>query len=113
MTHPKRYLTTAQAAERRGRTRQALANERSRHMGPPYIRDGGRVLYSEDELEQWLTTRRVDPLTRPKLGRDLQWRVWIADQRARDAELSRRLQQMSVAPPRGITVGSDQCRATI
>lgn len=59
-----RYLTTKEAAERRRRTQQALTMERKRGEGPPYIVDGGRILYSEDELEAWLTARRVDPALR-------------------------------------------------
>lgn len=60
------YLTVAEAAERRRRTPQALAMERSRGEGPPYIRDGARVLYDEGELERWLAARRVDPALVPR-----------------------------------------------
>lgn len=56
-----RYLTTAEVADLRRRTPQALTMERRRGQGPPYIADGGRILYPEDELEQWLAARRVDP----------------------------------------------------
>jgi hypothetical protein len=54
-------LTAAETAQRRRRTTQALAMERRRGAGPPYIRDGSRILYPRDELEQWLKDHRVDP----------------------------------------------------
>jgi hypothetical protein len=33
--------------------------ERQRGEGPPWIRDGGRILYPEKELERYLTDRTV------------------------------------------------------
>lgn len=55
------FLTTVEAAARRRLTVQALSMERSRGMGPPYVQDGGRILYPENEFEQWLSERTVTP----------------------------------------------------
>lgn len=63
---PSTYLTPRQVAEIRHRTEQALTMERQRGDGPAYIRDGGRILYPADELEQWLARHRVDPSLAPK-----------------------------------------------
>jgi hypothetical protein len=64
-----KLLTTKEAAERRRKTPQALVMERKRGEGPPYIIDGGRYLYREDELEHWLDQRRVDPTLVPRRRR--------------------------------------------
>lgn len=63
-------LTSAQVAAIRRKTPQALAMERARNEGPPYIQDGGRILYDEDELNRWLAAHRVDPALAPKRRRD-------------------------------------------
>jgi hypothetical protein len=55
----KRYLTAREVAEIRRKNESALAKERERGEGPPWIRDGARVLYPEDELEQYLADRLV------------------------------------------------------
>jgi len=53
------YLTCRQVAEIRRKSEPALVQERKRGIGPPYIRDGGRILYPEDELYAWLDARLV------------------------------------------------------
>lgn len=58
-------ISTTEAAKRRCRTPQALAMERARNEGPPYIRDGGRILYDADELDAWVQRHRVDPALVP------------------------------------------------
>lgn len=63
MTSRPRYLTASEAAELRRKTPQALVMERQRGEGPPYILDGGRILYPADDLDRWLEARRVDPCT--------------------------------------------------
>jgi hypothetical protein len=55
----KRYLTAKEVAEIRRKTEQALAHERNRGEGPPWVRDGARVLYPADELERYLDERLV------------------------------------------------------
>jgi hypothetical protein len=57
----KTYLTAAEVADRRRKTTQALANERKRGEGPPYVKDNGRVLYPADELDRYLEDRIVVP----------------------------------------------------
>jgi hypothetical protein len=56
-------LTPAEVAEIRHRTEVALAQERTRKVGPPYIKDGGRILYPEDLLYEYLDARMVRPET--------------------------------------------------
>jgi hypothetical protein len=60
------HYTTTETADLRRRTPQALANERARGEGPPYIRDGNKILYPADELDRWLIAHRVDPVLAPK-----------------------------------------------
>ena len=55
----KNYKTAKEVAERRRKTEQALASERARGEGPPWVRDGARILYPEDELERYLDERLV------------------------------------------------------
>jgi hypothetical protein len=54
-----RYLTAKEVAEIRRKTEPALTKERDRGEGPPWVRDGGRILYPEDELERYLEARLV------------------------------------------------------
>lgn len=77
--------TTAQVAKIRGRTTQALTMERQRGEGPPYIVDGGRILYPEDGLEKWFAEHRVDPALVPKPRRSRRSAV-AKDTVKRDAE---------------------------
>jgi hypothetical protein len=55
------FLTPREVAAIRRRSPQALTMERQRGNGPPYIVDGGRILYPEAELYEWLEARRVEP----------------------------------------------------
>ena len=57
-----RYLTAREAAEIRRKSEPALSQERKRCIGPPFIRDGGRVLYPEDKLMAWLDDRLVETI---------------------------------------------------
>jgi hypothetical protein len=60
-----KYLTAKEVSELRRKTEAALTKERQRGDGPPWVKDNGRVLYPEDELEQWLAERviRSEPAT--------------------------------------------------
>jgi hypothetical protein len=55
----KRYLTAKETAEIRRKSEAALCKERQRGIGPKYIIDGGRVLYPEPDLVEWLESREV------------------------------------------------------
>jgi hypothetical protein len=61
LTKRREYLTTAEVAEMRRMKEQSLAQERFRMKhggdGPPYVKDGARVLYPLDLLEEWLAER--------------------------------------------------------
>lgn len=56
-----RHLVPREVADIRRKTETALAHERVRGQGPPWIRDGARVLYPSDELEAWLASNLVRP----------------------------------------------------
>lgn len=62
----KRNYTPRESAQIRCRTEQALTMERQRGEGPPYILDGGRILYPIEEHDAYLARRRVDPALLPK-----------------------------------------------
>lgn len=61
------YLTRKEAAsflrERQcyldWRTLKNMASKNAKHKGPPFYRDGTRVLYKRDELEAWRRARLV------------------------------------------------------
>lgn len=59
MSDKPEYLTTAEVAALRRMKEDSLAQERFRkpYAGPPYVKDGGRVLYPRDRLEAWLEAR--------------------------------------------------------
>ena len=38
-----------------------LANERSRGIGPPYVKIGGRIYYPADLLREYINSRIVKP----------------------------------------------------
>jgi hypothetical protein len=50
----KDLLTTAQAARLRHCSKRTLERERQAGSGPVFIKDRRRVLYSQDELLDWL-----------------------------------------------------------
>ena len=54
------YLTAKEVAGIRRKSEPALAEERKRGVGPPYVRDNGRILYPEDALYEWLEARLVE-----------------------------------------------------
>jgi hypothetical protein len=49
------YLTTREVARVRRMSLDSLAHERARGAGPPWIKDGGRVLYPVRALGEYLT----------------------------------------------------------
>ncbi|MBN2371764.1 MAG: helix-turn-helix domain-containing protein [Vicinamibacteria bacterium] len=52
------YLSAREAAALIHMRPKTLANKRVYGDGPPYIRAGGRVLYSRRDLDEWLRARR-------------------------------------------------------
>jgi hypothetical protein len=54
-------LTTEEVARLRRKTPAALRHERHKGYGPPYIRDGNRILYSRKAVEKWLADKVVEP----------------------------------------------------
>ncbi|WP_423724168.1 helix-turn-helix domain-containing protein [Arthrobacter gengyunqii] len=58
---PSRFYTRKEVAELLLLSSGTLANWASRRTGPPYFRlEDGHVIYSEDQLLQWLDTQRQD-----------------------------------------------------
>lgn len=53
-----RSLTTEQAAEYLGYSRQHLANWRVKGGGPIFIKSGFKVTYDIDDLDQWKQDRK-------------------------------------------------------
>jgi len=51
----KRYLTPKEVSNRYGGTISVgtLANWRTSGVSPPYIKLGGKIIYPENELEEW------------------------------------------------------------
>ena len=52
-----RTVDPAEAGERLGLSPRTLANLRSRHIGPPFVRVVGRVRYRISDLAIWLDER--------------------------------------------------------
>jgi hypothetical protein len=48
------YLTDAEMAKARNLTRIAQRRQRWRGEGPPWVKDGGTVLYSVAAYREWL-----------------------------------------------------------
>ena len=57
-------LTPREAAAVRRTTIGHLANERSRGLGPPVAKIGGRVFYPAKELAEYISKRIMDPARR-------------------------------------------------
>ena len=55
------WKTPAEVAERLGVSPATLANWRSAGRGPAYLRIGGRVVYPEKAIEQWLEAQLINP----------------------------------------------------
>jgi len=53
------FLTENQVAEYLNLKRATLTNWRNRLKGPPYVRIEGAIRYPKDELEAWISSRRV------------------------------------------------------
>jgi hypothetical protein len=57
-------MTPRETATARRTTTGHLANERSRGLGPPFVKLGGRVFYPAEELAEYIRERIVDPARR-------------------------------------------------
>jgi hypothetical protein len=57
-------LTPRETATARRTTTGHLANERSRGLGPPFVKLGGRVFYPAEQLRDYITSRIHDPSDR-------------------------------------------------
>lgn len=57
-------LVPRETAKVRRTTIGHLANERSRGLGPPFVKLGGRVFYSKDSLAEYIAAHVVTPTKR-------------------------------------------------
>jgi hypothetical protein len=57
-------LTPKETAVLRRTTTGHLANDRSRGLGPPYVKLGGRIFYPAAQLREYITAHIVDPKRR-------------------------------------------------
>lgn len=55
----RRYVTEEEAARIIGTTPSSLRSRRCRKKGPPYIKDGARVMYDVSEIEKYMDSLRV------------------------------------------------------
>jgi hypothetical protein len=55
----KEYLTEAEIGALFSISTSSIRSERSRGLGPSYIKDGRRILYSKHEVAKYLEERRV------------------------------------------------------
>jgi hypothetical protein len=59
---PKKYLTTAPAAEYIGRHRSSLDKWRAAKIVLPFYQDGQKITYCTDDLDNYLASKRVEPI---------------------------------------------------
>lgn len=57
------YLTPEEVEKVYGLNAATLANKRTKGAGPRYIKDGGKVLYHQREIQKYLNAREI--LTNP------------------------------------------------
>ena len=58
----KKYINERDAAEFMSLARQTLANWCFQRKGPPYIKLGRSVCYDINDLELYMTSRKIDPM---------------------------------------------------
>jgi hypothetical protein len=64
--NPQGILTEREAAELILNMKpQPLAKWRLRHMGPPFLKLGGRVRYNVTDIQAWMESCRIDPAKQP------------------------------------------------
>ena len=68
---PPRYLRTKEAAEFLSLSARTLEKHRTYGTGPAYHKLGGRVVYSIEDLEAWVTRGSVTSTSDPRGGRVL------------------------------------------
>ena len=58
------YVGEAELARQRGISTLSLRSERARGGGPPFTKDGRRILYSVEGFRAWLKAREVETVIR-------------------------------------------------
>lgn len=56
------YLTSERLAEHLGVHPSTLVKWRMARSGPPYVRVGKRILYSQNSIENWLKANEQQPV---------------------------------------------------
>lgn len=49
----KKYITDKECAQRFGFSKDWFKIQRYKHLPPPYIKMGGKILYELEEIEKW------------------------------------------------------------
>lgn len=57
-----RRMTKAQAADYLGMSERTLQRRHSEGKGPPRMKIGGIILYSEESLIRWLKAHEIEPV---------------------------------------------------
>ncbi len=55
----KKFITTEELRTKYGLHPRTMANWRTQRKGPSYIKAGRKILYSTEELENWLKKQTV------------------------------------------------------
>jgi predicted site-specific integrase-resolvase len=55
-------MTKAQAAEYLGMSERTLQRRHEEGVGPPRIKIGGKIIYSEESLIRWLKAHEEEPV---------------------------------------------------
>lgn len=61
-----RFLRTAEVANVMRKSANAVVQDRYLGLGPPYIRDGRRILYDRDQVIEYLRQHTVQPGDDPR-----------------------------------------------
>ncbi|MEO5334939.1 MAG: helix-turn-helix domain-containing protein [Magnetococcus sp. YQC-5] len=59
-------MTTNEAAEFLRISPKTMVQWRSKKFGPKYVKNGSSVIYTQQALEEWITSRTVDPNVKPE-----------------------------------------------
>jgi excisionase family DNA binding protein len=60
-------LTPAQVAKRVHRSKRTLERWRKEGRGPRFLKFGNRILYSEADVDEWLSKRAMTPAMSAKV----------------------------------------------
>ena len=56
------FVSEQEAARQRGKSERCLRDERLRGLGPPWTRDGRKILYDIAKFRAWLRANEINPV---------------------------------------------------